>query len=82
MTLLSTNELADLVLDMLRTRCSASFGDGTGRWAPVGDLSMAVGACGYESGYGRVRGALEDLARTGRARRHPSGADFWQPGAP
>ena len=52
-----------------------SFGDGTGHWIGVSELDLRL-CVGH---YGRTRGALDELARQGRARRHSSGADYWQP---
>jgi hypothetical protein len=52
-----------------------NFGDGTGSWISVDHLVSRIGG---GASYGPVRSCLDDLAREGRARRHPSGADFWQ----
>ena len=52
---------------------TGSFGDGTGRWASVESLASLLWV-----DYGRMAGELRRLADAGLARRHPSGADYWQ----
>lgn len=60
------------VLPAVELHQHASFGDGTGLWADMRDVARDLGH------YGSGRILLDDLAREGKARRHPSGADFWQ----
>lgn len=54
---------------------STSFGDDTGLWISVRSLCHSLGIYLNQGG---VRRCLDDLAERGRARRHPSGADYWQ----
>jgi hypothetical protein len=58
---------------------TATFGDGSGRWAWVETLATALWV-----DYGRMAGAVRRLADEGLTRRHPRGADYWQhiPAAP
>ena len=52
---------------------TATFGDGSGRWASVETLATVLWV-----DYGRMAGAVRRLADEGLTRRHPSGADYWQ----
>lgn len=80
--MIGTVELAVTVDAVLREHgvCHATFGDGSGKWIGTSGLLLSVQSRGHDvDGQGRLRGALNELVRQGRARRHPSGADYWQP---
>lgn len=80
--MLSTVEFADVAFEAMTEygACHVGFGDGSGAWIGVTELGIRVSRRGHKlDGYGRTRSALEELERQGRARRHPSGADFWHP---
>lgn len=76
MTLIESDGVkVENVATALPDAARSTFGDGSGKWADVRSLCWRLGI--YESQAG-VRGCLRYLEEQGRARRHPSGADYWQ----
>lgn len=68
-------KLVDLEAALRNSPETTSFGDGSGHWTSVRSLATALGTAPSQGG---VRYGLTALAESGRARRHPSGADYWQ----
>lgn len=70
---MTTDVELEQVFTAMQDNQTAGMGDIDGSlWASTAAIGMAL-----HMPYGKVLQALSALVRQGRARRHPSGADYW-----